>query len=65
MIREVTRLLARKPAQNDEETKSAAIFHDACFLGDLSLNISTNPATPCQTTMGRQEATTMREKSGG
>jgi len=65
MIREVTRLLARKPAQNDAETTSAAIFHDACLLGELALNMSsTNQASPCQTAMGRQEATRILEKAG-
>jgi len=64
MIREVTRLLARKPAQNDEETTSAAIFHDACLLGELALNMSTNQASPCRTATGRQEAARIREKAG-
>jgi len=64
MIREVTRLLARKPAQNDEEKTSAAIFHDACLLGELALNMSTNQASPCRTATGRQEAARIREKAG-
>lgn len=65
MTSEVTRLLTRKPARNDEETASAAIFHDACLLGDLSLNISANLATPCQTATGREEAAAIRAKTGG
>jgi hypothetical protein len=65
MIGEVTRLLARSPARNDSERLSAAVFDDACLLGELSLNISANLATPCQTATGREEAATIRAKTGG
>jgi hypothetical protein len=65
MIGEVTRLLARSPARNDSERLSAAVFDDACLLGELSLDISANLETPCQTATGREEAATIRVKTGG
>ncbi len=65
MIGEVTRLLARSPARNDSERLSAAVFDDACLLGDLSLDISANLASPCQTATGREEAAAIRAKTGG
>jgi len=56
LIKEVNQLLTFKPAMNDEEAKSAAIFHDACLLGNMSLGIVTSPTTPCLTATGTQEA---------
>jgi hypothetical protein len=56
LIKEVNQLLTLKAAMNDEEAKSAAIFHDACLLGDMSLHISADPTTPCRTETGKQEA---------
>lgn len=53
---EITRLLARRPALDDDEAKSAALFHDACLLGDMSLNIAAASFPPCQTATGKREA---------
>lgn len=51
----VIRLLAHGPVTSDQEEKSAAIFHDACLLGDLSLNMVDQPP-PCRTATGKREA---------
>lgn len=56
LIKEVNQLLSFKPAMNDEEAKSAAIFHDACLLGSMSLGLVAGPSTPCLTTAGTREA---------
>jgi len=54
LILEVNRLLARKD-QNDNADKSAAIFHDACLLGDMSRNMPTQLPL-CRTATGTREA---------
>ena len=56
LIKEVNRLLTLQPAMNDEEAKSAAIFHDACLLGNMSQGIVTGPTAPYLTATGTQEA---------
>ena len=56
LIKEVNRLLTLQPAMNDEDAKSAAIFHDACLLGNMSLGVVTSSTTQCLTATGRQEA---------
>lgn len=56
LIKEVNQLLSFKPAMNDEEAKSAAIFHDACLLGSMSLGLVAGPSTPCLTPIGTLEA---------
>ena len=56
LIKEVNRLLTLQPAMNDEEAKSATIFHDACLLGNMSLGIVTSPTAPYLTATGTQEA---------
>jgi hypothetical protein len=56
LVAEVNRLLLREPATKSEEEKSAAIFHDACLLGDMSMDIVSDPATVCQTGAGAREA---------
>ena len=63
LIKEVNQLLTFKPAMNDEEAKSAAIFHDACLLGSMSLGIVTNPTAPCLTATGTQEAKKIKIQS--
>ncbi|MCX5871066.1 MAG: phosphohydrolase [Deltaproteobacteria bacterium] len=56
LIKEVNQLLSLKPAMNDEEAKSAAIFHDACLLGGMSLGLAADPSTPYLTATGTREA---------
>lgn len=56
LIKEVNQLLSFKPAVNDEEAKSAAIFHDACLLGSMSLGLVAGPYTSCLTATGTREA---------
>ena len=56
LIKEVNQLLSLKPAMNDEEAKSAAIFHDACLLGDMSLGMVADPTKTCLTATGKREA---------
>jgi hypothetical protein len=55
LIMEVNRLLAGKPDQHDKADKSAAIFHDACLLGDMSQNMPTQLPL-CRTATGTREA---------
>jgi hypothetical protein len=57
----VNRLLAHEPATNDQEEKSAAIFHDICLLGDMSLNTAA-PLPPCRTATGKREAEKIKAK---
>ncbi|MBA3008333.1 MAG: phosphohydrolase [Proteobacteria bacterium] len=52
LIKKVNALLSRQPAMNDEEAKSAAIFHDACILADMSLGLALDPANTCLTEAG-------------
>lgn len=59
---EVNRLLAHGPATNDQEKKSAAIFHNACLLGDMSLNMPV-PSPFFQTATGKREAEKIRAKN--
>lgn len=59
LIKEVTKVLAREATGNDDESKSAAIFHDACLLADMSLGLRAEPAA-WQTATGRMEAETMQ-----
>lgn len=63
LIKEVNQLLSFKPAMNDEEAKSAAIFHDACLLGAMSLGIIADSSTPCLTVTGKQEAEKIKAQS--
>jgi hypothetical protein len=56
LIKEVNQLISFTPAMNNEEAQSAAIFHDACLLGNMSLHIPTDPTTQCLTATGAQEA---------
>lgn len=62
LVVEVNRLLAHGPATNDQEEKSAAIFHDACLLGDMSLSMAAH-SPPCRTATGKREAEKIRAKS--
>lgn len=55
LITEVNRLLARKPDQHDNADKAAAIYHDACLLGDMSQNMPTHLSL-CRTATGTREA---------
>ncbi len=61
LVVEVNRLLAQGPARNDQEEKSAAIFHDACLLGDMSLNMAVH-LPPCRTATGKREAEKIKAK---
>jgi hypothetical protein len=61
LVVEVDRLLAHGPDTNDQEEKSAAIFHDACLLGDMSLNMAVH-LPPCRTATGKQEAEKIKAK---
>ncbi|MDO9040813.1 MAG: phosphohydrolase [Desulfocapsaceae bacterium] len=63
LIKEVDQLLTLKPAMNDEETKSAAIFHDACLLGSMSLGMVTYLTAQCLTATGTQEAEKIKLQS--
>ena len=63
LIKEVNRLLALKSGTNDEESTSAAIFHDACLLDSMSLGIVTSPTAPYLTATGTQEAGKIKIKS--
>ena len=62
LIKEVNQLLSFKPAMNDEEAKSAAIFHDACLLGSMSLGMVTGPSTSCLTATGTREAEKIKSR---
>lgn len=59
LVKEVNALLAPQPAMNDEEAKSAAIFHDACLLGDMSLGLLAGQSAEWLTAAGRREAETI------
>ncbi|MFH2124087.1 MAG: phosphohydrolase [Pseudomonadota bacterium] len=63
LIKEVNTLLSRQPAINDEEAKSAAIFHDACLLGDMSLSMQSDLSAICLTATGTQEAEKLKKQS--
>lgn len=52
---EVRQLLFIEAAMNEEDTKSAAIFHDACLLGNMSLKSAPDQAT-FLTNAGTREA---------
>jgi len=56
LIKEVNALLSRQSAMNDEEAKSAAIFHDVCLLGGMSLNVHASPSAEWLTATGAREA---------
>jgi hypothetical protein len=56
LVKKVKMLLSHEPAENDEAAKSAAIFHDACLLGDMSLGLSPDPANTCLTGVGIKTA---------
>jgi hypothetical protein len=56
LTEEVMQLLRHEPAATDEEARSAAIFHDACLLGDMRSGIIDGPSAPCLTATGRREA---------
>ena len=60
LVNEVKTLLSHEPTSNDAEEKSAAIFHDACLLGDMSMG--TLVSTPCLTATGAQEAEKLRNQ---
>jgi len=62
LFHEVIRLLSFKPAMNEGETKSTAIFHDACLLGDISLERFTGRNAEWLTATGRQEAEVIKSK---
>ncbi|MBU0664330.1 MAG: phosphohydrolase [Proteobacteria bacterium] len=55
LIEEVSRLLSGQPATNDDEAKSAAIFHDASLLGNMSLGNASDPANSFLTRTGARE----------
>jgi hypothetical protein len=63
LIKEVNQLLSLTPPMNDEEAKSAAIFHDACLLGGMSLHMPAGPTEPCLTVTGKQEAEKIKAQS--
>lgn len=63
LIKEVNQLLTLKPAMNDEEAKSAAVFHDACLLGSMSLGMVADPTASCLTATGTQEAEKIKLQS--
>ncbi len=56
LIKEVNKLLLLESAGNEEEAPSAAIFHDACLLGDMSLGLPTGPSAEWLTATGAREA---------
>ncbi|MEK6202095.1 MAG: phosphohydrolase [Desulfobulbaceae bacterium] len=56
---EVNRLLSGQSAATNEAEKSAAIFHDACLLGDINLKKSPDPAGSFLTRAGAREAETI------
>jgi len=62
LIKEVSRLLTLEAAINDEEYKSAAIFHDACLLGDMSMEMLAGLSAEWLTATGRQEAETIQTR---
>ncbi len=62
LVKEVQTLLSRQPAMNDQEAKSAAIFHDACLLGDMSLNGNAELSAACLTATGTQEAEKIKKQ---
>ncbi len=59
LIKAVTKLLALETAGNDGESRSAAIFHDACLLADRQLGLRAAAPAAWQTAAGRLAATTM------
>ncbi|MDD3814060.1 MAG: phosphohydrolase [Desulfocapsaceae bacterium] len=63
LIKEVNALFSRQPAMNDEEAKSAAIFHDACLLGDMGLSMQSDLSATCLTATGIQEAEKLKKQS--
>lgn len=60
LIKEVHQLLSREPAENEEEAKSAAIFHDACLLGDIRSGRPADPSAEWLTATGSREAATIK-----
>ncbi len=60
LTKEVMQLLLHEPAATDEEARSAAIFHDACLLGDMRSGIIVGPSAPCLTSTGTREAEKIR-----
>jgi hypothetical protein len=56
LTKEVIQLLLHEPTTNEEEARSAAIFHDACLLGGMSSGIIAGPSAPCLTATGIREA---------
>jgi len=62
LIKEVQPLLSHETAGNDEATKSAAIFHDACLLGDMSLNMPAELPAACMSATGTQEVEKIKKQ---
>lgn len=62
LIKEVSQLLSLEPAAHEEEYKSAAIFHDACLLGVMSLGLLAGPTGEWLTATGRREAETIKTR---
>lgn len=56
LINEVIRLLTLEAAINDDEYTSAAIFHDACLLGDMDPAMPPDPPFYFLTRTGAREA---------
>jgi hypothetical protein len=60
LIKKVDQILSLKPATNDEEILSAALFHDACLLGNISLGAPVSPSVKWLTATGTREAVKMK-----
>ncbi|MBW6519898.1 MAG: phosphohydrolase [Desulfoarculaceae bacterium] len=62
LSKEIVQLLSLKPAAHEEENRSAAIFHDACLLGAMSLGLLAGPSGEWLTATGRREAETIKTR---
>lgn len=63
LIKEVMTILSRQPTTNATEASSAALFHDACLLGDMRMNLPMPPQAACLTAAGIKEAEKIRPPS--